>query len=221
MSKTKKADPERAKTLATPLATSLETPPPKTQAQLMAAAASRPSTNAAAVMVAYTDQFGEQDFGALADCLAESVQEAWSGDMRRAEAMLLSQAHALQSIFVSYARRAQKQQYQKNLEGFLRLALKAQSQCRMTLETLGNLKNPPVVFAKQANINNGGQQQVNNGTAPSTPAPAAREETAKGQTNELLENDHGQRLDTRAPGATGRDDPRLATVAAGNRPPHG
>ena len=42
----------------------------------------------------------------------------------------------------------------------MRMAMKAQNQCRMTLETLATIKNPPVVFAKQANINNGGQQQV-------------------------------------------------------------
>jgi hypothetical protein len=45
------------------------------------------------------------------------------------------------------------------------MALKAQNQCRMSLETLATIKKPPVVFARQANINNGGQQQVNNGAA--------------------------------------------------------
>jgi len=40
----------------------------------------------------------------------------------------------------------------------------------MTLETLATIKNPPVVFARQANVNNGGQQ-VNNGAA-ADPAPA-------------------------------------------------
>lgn len=44
---------------------------------------------------------------------------------------------------------------------YMRLALKAQGQCRATLETLANLKNPPVVVARQANIANG-PQQVNN-----------------------------------------------------------
>jgi hypothetical protein len=53
----------------------------------------------------------------------------------------------------------------------MRLALRAQGQCRATLETLAAIKNPPVVFARQANINNGGQQQVNNAPAPTdTPA---------------------------------------------------
>jgi len=37
----------------------------------------------------------------------------------------------------------------------MRLALRAQSQCRATLETLAAIKNPPVVFANQANIAHG------------------------------------------------------------------
>ena len=68
----------------------------------------------------------------------------------------------------------------------------------MTLETLATIKNPPVVFARQANINNGGQQQVNNGAQPmDSRAPAANYLT---QPTELLEASDGQRLDTRAAG---------------------
>ena len=47
-------------------------------------------------------------------------------------------------------------------ETYVRLALKAQAQCRATLETLATIKNPPVVYARQANIA-AGRQQVNNG----------------------------------------------------------
>ena len=50
-------------------------------------------------------------------------------------------------------------------ETYMRMALKAQSQCRATLKTLANIKNPPVVFARQANIAQG-PQQVNNGMMP-------------------------------------------------------
>jgi len=62
----------------------------------------------------------------------------------------------------------------------------------MTLETLATIKNPPVVFARQANINNGGQQQVNNGTVPQEavkPAQAlmgARAEKPDASQGELL-----------------------------------
>jgi hypothetical protein len=42
-----------------------------------------------------------------------------------------------------------------NYEAHARLALKAQSQCRATIETLAAIKNPPVVVARQANIAQG------------------------------------------------------------------
>ena len=41
---------------------------------------------------------------------------------------------------------------------------------RKILHIYTNVKNPPVVYAKQANINNGSQQQVNNGISPRAPA---------------------------------------------------
>lgn len=114
--------------------------------------------------------------------------------------MLVGQAHALQSIFMSLARRAANQDYLKQHETYLRMALKAQNQSRMTLETLAKIKNPPVIFAKQANINQGnGNQQVNN----STPAPASHAEKNINQQNELLEVQHGsETMDTRTTGAT-------------------
>lgn len=50
------------------------------------------------------------------------------------------------------------------------MALKAQAQCRATLEALAEIKNPrPVAFVKQANIS-GEHQQVNNGVQPAQKA---------------------------------------------------
>jgi hypothetical protein len=49
----------------------------------------------------------------------------------------------------------------------MRLALKAQSQCRATLETAAAMKNSqPVAFVRQANVAHG-PQQVNNSAANS------------------------------------------------------
>jgi hypothetical protein len=46
------------------------------------------------------------------------------------------------------------------LDGYLRLGSKAQSQCRATVETLNLMKNPPsAMFVKQANL--AINQQVN------------------------------------------------------------
>ncbi|MBP6900888.1 MAG: hypothetical protein KBC73_12405 [Burkholderiaceae bacterium] len=196
------------------------------EAEALAKFALRPSANAAVVIHEYGKTFGELDLGALVSNLADGVEAVNAGDLSKAEGMLYAQAQALQAMFMNFSRRALKQEYQKNLEAFFRMALKAQNQCRMTLETLANIKNPPVVIARQANINNGGQQQVNNGSGPAdsaNPAQAhAGAHAAKPQPDqtELLEASDGQRLDTRAPGTAGGADPHLATVGAVHRPAH-
>ena len=66
---------------------------------------------------------------------AEAVQR---GDMSYAEAMLSSQASALQSVFVRLSEKAMEQNHMPNLEGFMRLELRAQSQCRTTLDALAS-----------------------------------------------------------------------------------
>ena len=170
-----------------------------------------PSTNAAAVIDAYgKGAFGEQNINTLIEGLRTKFDDVQKGDLQYCEAMLVGQAHALQSIFVSLARKAVTQSHLTQYETFLRLALRAQNQSRMTLETLSAIKNPPVVFAKQANINHGsGNQQVNNGT----PAPASHTEKNINRPNELLEVQHGgQTLDSRTTGATIGKDKAMATV---------
>lgn len=161
--------------------------PEPDKSEALAKMALRPSVNAAAVVSLYAKPIGiaDTDICALMDRLSDEMEDMWAGDMKRAEAMLYGQAHALQAIFMTLARRAEGQQYLKQWEAYLRMALKAQNQCRMTLETLATIKNPPVVYARQANINHGGQQQVNNGgagvSAPvraSAPAPAANVQDA-------------------------------------------
>ena len=47
-------------------------------------------------------------------------------------------------------------------QSYLRLAPKSQAQCRATLETLAEIKNPPTLFAQQANVAHGPQQVNNN-----------------------------------------------------------
>jgi hypothetical protein len=81
----------------------------------------------------------------------EQIDKVAGGDLSRAENILLYQAHTLDFLFSELAQQAHCQQQMPNYEAFMRMALKAQNQCRMTLETLANIKNPPVVFAKQAN----------------------------------------------------------------------
>jgi hypothetical protein len=84
------------------------------------------------------------------------------GDLSQAEAMLMNQATALQSLFARLAERAMAHTTVPGFDANMRMALRAQSQCRATLEALATIKNPPVVYARQANVTTG-PQQVNNG----------------------------------------------------------
>lgn len=191
----------------------------KETAEAMARMALRPSTSAAIVVEAYSKPLGAHDLGALADTLATGMEGLSSGDMTRAEAMLYGQAHALQAMFMSLARRASSQEYMATMEAFMRMALKAQNQCRMTLETLATIKNPPVLFARQANINNGGQQQVNNGATSPTSTPAhAHAAISQTEQTEVLEAKHGERMDAGTASAASRVDPHLEAVGKVHRP---
>jgi hypothetical protein len=196
--------------MATKAKNPVVTQPAGPNSKATARAATHSSCNAAAVIEVYGKSFGEQDLLALVDELSDSIKRVQGGDMKRCEAMLMGQAHALQSIFTNFSRRALKQEYQKNLESYFRMAMKAQNQCRMTLETLATIKNPPIVYAKQANIAHG-PQQINNGA----PAPAHTEKILN-QSNELLEHQHGNTLDTGTAGAAAGHDPAMATLGAIN-----
>lgn len=167
-----------------------------------------PEDNATEAVTAFAAGLhGEIEPGMFSELLRQKIAKGDS--MAVSEQTLLSQTAALDAMFASLARRAALNMgvNREASETYLRLALRAQNQCRMTLETLATIKNPPVVFAKQANIAHG-HQQVNNGTA--APSPHA-DESEKSQ-NELLEHDHGERLDTRAASTTGRSHPAMATV---------
>ncbi len=182
-------------------------PDDKRRANSRARVALRPSVNSAVVVAAYSREFGEHDIAVLTAELSQAIGRVVDkGDRGGMEGMLVGQASALQAIFVNLAGRAANAQYMPQLETYLRLAMKAQNQCRMTLETLAALKNPPVVYARQANIANG-PQQVNNGVVPAAP-------TFANPQNEQLEAQYGERLDFGAARQTGIGDPTVATVGA-------
>lgn len=183
------------------------------------------AANAATAIGFSAATFGELSLTDMVASLKEQGGRINTNDMAGAEQLLSAQALALNSIFGELSRRAALNmgEYMDATERYLRLALKAQGQCRATLETLAAIKNPPVVFAKQANISNG-PQQVNNGTtgpgfATSTRTPApAHEETGNQQTKLLEETQHGGTvLDAGATGAAAGRHPELEAVGALHR----
>ncbi len=184
--------------------------PGKTDEQLLASLALQPVTGSAFTALQFAKgSFGDRGVNEVVEALRETVETVKSGNLSHLEATLTSQATVLDKIFQEMARRAALNMgdYLAATETYMRLALKAQSQCRSTIEALAEIKNPrPVAFVRQANITNG-PQQVNNGVFPNNPHAHARtEETAiahnelSGDTHELLPNTgtqtHESRIDT-------------------------
>lgn len=183
----------------------------ETKSQRMARVILTPEIVNAAVVMGCTT-FEDMDINDVVAELRRQTAAINQGDLTRAENMLLTQANSLEALFAKLASKALVQDRTDNMDRLLRLALKAQNQSRATLQTLAELKMPKqVAFVRQANIGN--QVQVNNGT----PAQPARTRKTKKEQNELLEVEHGERLDTRTQGAAGREDPRVAAMGEEHR----
>jgi hypothetical protein len=148
------------------------------------------------------------DVPTLMSTLRDQAAAVNRGDMAHAEAMLMNQATALQSLFARLAERGMGcTSLPPQYEADMRIALRAQSQCRATLEALAEMKNPrAVAFVRQANIANG-PQQVNNGTAK----PSRAEEKTIEQ-SKLLEAQDANYVDIGTAGASVGADSELATL---------
>ena len=153
---------------------------------------------------------GEIDIIEAIAVMRDKVSKVNAGDLSALESTLTAQATTLDTVFNSLARRANISDTITKLEIYMRLALKAQAQCARTIEVLATMKNPPVVFAKQANITSG-NQQINNGSLPnSLPTHAGKNIN---QSNELLEvQPHDEWLDNGKKTTTSGDDKPMATL---------
>lgn len=139
----------------------------KPDAKHMAEIATRPSVNSAAVMAVFSAPFGDLETPEVEKEIRNQIAAIKGGDMSNVEAMLYGQAIALQTIFVAESRRAQVQDRLPVFQAHFNLALRAQAQCRSTLEALAELKAPrATTFVQQQN--NANQQLVNNGVAAVT-----------------------------------------------------
>ena len=150
----------------------------------------------------------------LARELRDQCAKVRSGDLGRAEEMLIAQAHTLDAIFNRLALHAAANigTYMGTADTYMKLALRAQSQARTTLEALSHIKNPPV-YATQNNIAHG-PQQVNNGTRSE---PDCGSPGVEMRPNELLEVRNGEGLDTRTPGQAGSGNSPMEAVGAVHR----
>ncbi len=142
-------------------------------------------------------------FMELAEDLTAQIEKIGAGDLGDVEAMLFAQAHVLQLIFLKCTHHMNRAEYLNQMQAHGQLALKAQNQCRATLTTLVDIKNPArAVFIKNTATN----QQVNLGAVP--------QKNSADSANKLLEAKAHERLDTRAPSEAVPVDPPLEAVAA-------
>ena len=112
-----------------------------------------PEFKAAVTAQAYAPLIGETDLASVLKRLGEMSTSSVKDSARDIEYMLTSQAIALDSIFNRLAIQAHASigKHPKVVDTYLRLALKAQSQCRATAETLANLKSPRQ-YISQTNV---------------------------------------------------------------------
>jgi hypothetical protein len=140
---------------------------------------------------------------ALAEVLQEQARAVTKHNLERGEGMLAAQAHTLDAMFNVLTRKALQQNHAPYIEMFLRIALRAQAQCRATWEAISAIQNPPIAgYVAQANVAT--NQQVNNGTAP--PSRARENETSPSKLLEQAPHEADEWLDSRASAtATGSD----------------
>ncbi|PKY11549.1 hypothetical protein B1757_03855 [Acidithiobacillus marinus] len=180
-----------------------------------ATAAAMPPVQAAFTMGKYTWGGVRAEPGPLVAEVSKQARRVIQGDMSRIEGMLVAQMHTLDSMFNSLARRAMETENADHVKMWLTASLKAQRQCINAAEALATLKNPAVFVGKQQINQSAGPMQVNNGTPSRDPVKSDRDNELKEITHE-----HIERLDTRAPGKAGRDDPAMATVGTEHRASH-
>jgi hypothetical protein len=155
--------------------------------------------------------FGGTDDLDLTTIMAELQRQSEAvnaGTLARGEAMLAAQAQTLDSLFHVLTRKGVAQGQLHHYDTFIRLALKAQSQCRTTWEGIAEIKNPrSVAFVRQANIAQGHQQVNNHAGAGETESPQTK----------LLETTRNEWMDAGATRKTGRSDQALEAVGEVNR----
>ena len=193
---------------------SLTEDPTKSRDRRIAELAVSPAMTAATVAVDFSrGTFGDVSMNDAVSVLGQKIADVVDGNVRETEAFLMAQAVALNSIFVDLARRsvAHVDRHPDSADRYLRLALKAQSQCRTTLETLATIKNPPIVYARQANVTTG-PQQVNNGIVAPT-----RTREIESQQNQLSRGTNELLPDARASRHASRTDSPLETLGKVDR----
>lgn len=170
--------------------------------------------------------FGTINLNESISVLREKAAKVRTGDLSELEDTLTAQAGTLDAMFNELARRAALNMgtHLSATEIYLRMALKAQAQCRATIETLADVKYPKApTFVRQQNV--AYQQQVNNGGGlasgdnRSSTHTLAHAEQNQFEQNKLLKDQIHERthLDAGTTTTASRSNPALEIVDALDR----
>ena len=139
----------------------------ETGAQAMARKLMQPAfRNAAAASGFATKMLGNKieqpGLADYADYVQLTTEKAAGGDIAMASHILAAQALTLDNMFTELARRTALNMgdYINAAERYGRLALKAQSNCRATLEALAKLHQPREQTVRHVHVNEGGQAVI-------------------------------------------------------------
>ncbi|MBA4308075.1 MAG: hypothetical protein C0429_15195 [Sphingopyxis sp.] len=166
----------------------------ETGAQALARKLLQPTLKNAAAASAFMGKMMGNDLdlpgiGDYADHVHISARDAAEGDLAIASKILAAQAITLDSMFAELARRAANNlgDYISAAERYGRLALKAQSNCRATLETLAKLHQPREQTVRHVHVNEGGQaviaDQFHNHTGGAENVKSVNQSNATGPTS--------------------------------------
>ena len=158
---------------------------PLSREALIAKAATLPNLLAANTISRFNRVCGNLELINIVDELNTQISRVQKGDLGRTEETLAAQAIVLDTLFNILAVKSSLASGLEMQAILLKLALQAQRQCCLTFEALSAIKKPAVTVVRQTNI--GKAVQVNNGGTEETTRPILE--------NELLEINHGERLD--------------------------
>jgi hypothetical protein len=152
--------------------------------------------------------FGDKHKPSITDStevIAAYLAKAETGDKELASRLLTAQAISLDTIFTELSRRSAMNmgEYLNAADRYMRLALKAQTACRTTLEALAKIHQPREQTVKHVHVNEGGQAVV---------ADQFHQHTGGGENGKTIKQSD-------ATGAAGTSAPMLGHDAQGNGVP--
>lgn len=155
---------ERSKSLPQPAGDGL-TEPGAIDSKVYASAAADPRLRHAAIMSGWSQKIVGGEQGKLSDvvgALSDRMDDLAAGNTKRLSDTLTAQAATLDTMFTELVRRAgiNMGEYPAAAERYLRLAFKAQSNSRATIEAIANLHRPREQIVKHVTVHEGGQAVV-------------------------------------------------------------